>query len=75
MRTFVGKPVYTTVTFACLVYCVNAGATNLVEVYVHAEASDPVYKESIAAYNATLDVKPQVQSPLLPLIDLSADTI
>ena len=38
------------------------------------EASDPVYKESIAAYNATLETKPQARSQLLPQVFLNAHT-
>ena len=69
------KPGYTFVTFACLIYGANVGATDLLEAYALAEASDPVYKESIAAYNATLETKPQARSQLLPLISLNANTI
>lgn len=68
------KPEFISVTFACLLYCANSGATDLMEVYALAEASDPVYKESIAAYNATLEAKPQARSQLLPLVSLNANT-
>jgi outer membrane protein len=45
------------------------------EAYALAEASDPVYKESIAAYNATLETKPQARSQLLPLVSLNANSM
>ncbi|MGH8119392.1 MAG: TolC family outer membrane protein [Gammaproteobacteria bacterium] len=68
------RPETIIITFAFLFYCSVAAATDLVEAYALAEASDPVYKESIAAYNATLEVKPQARSQLLPLISFNAST-
>jgi len=65
------KPI---IAFAFLFYCSVAAATDLVESYALAEASDPVYKESISTYNATLETKPQARSQLLPLVTLNANT-
>ena len=49
-------------------------ATDLLDAYHMAEASDPVYKQSVASYNATLETKPQARAQLLPTISLSANT-
>ena len=58
-----------------LIICAeNSTAANLLDVYRMAEASDPVYKQSIAAYNATLEAKPQARAQLLPVVSLSANT-
>ena len=62
------------ITFTFALCCASVPAADLVDVYALAEASDPIYKESVAAYNATLEVKPQARSQLLPLISLNADT-
>ena len=70
------RSVYVTVAFAfpLLFVCTSAGAVNLSQVYTQAEASDPLYKEAMAAYQATLETKPQARSQLLPLVTLSANT-
>ena len=52
----------------------TASAADLMEIYSHAKDSDPVYKQSIATYQATIEVKPQAQAQLLPLIRFEADT-
>ena len=43
------------------------------EIYNHAKDSDPVYKQSIATYQATIEAKPQARAQLLPLIRLDAN--
>jgi type I secretion outer membrane protein, TolC family len=55
-------------------YCPAAVSADLMEAYALAETSDPVYKEAVAAYHATLEAKPQARSRLLPLISLNANT-
>ena len=62
------------ITLAFLV-CKNTVAADLVEVYQMAEASDPVYRQSVAAYEATLEAKPQARALLLPTVSLSANTV
>jgi len=63
-----------TIALAFLLYCASATAADLMEIYARAGDSDPVYKQAVAAYHATLEAKPQARSRLLPLISLSADT-
>ena len=62
------------ITAAFLLYCASTTAADLMEVYTRAEDSDPVYKQAIAAYHATLEAKPQARSQLMPLISLNANT-
>ena len=50
-------------------------AENLHEVYQMAERSDPQYKQVEAAYQATLEARPQAISRLLPDVNLSANTV
>ena len=54
--------------------CKNTVAVDLVEVYQIAESSDPVYSQSLAAYEATLEAKPQARALLLPTVSLNART-
>lgn len=54
--------------------CRNTVAADLVEVYQMAESSDPVYSQSVAAYEATLEAKPQARALLLPTVSLNANT-
>lgn len=54
--------------------CKNTVAVDLIEVYQMAESSDPVYSQSIAAYEATLEAKPQARALLLPTVSLNANT-
>lgn len=62
------------VTISLIAFAKGAYATNLLEAYHMAETSDPVYKQSVASYNATLEAKPQARAQLLPSISLSANT-
>ena len=61
------------ITLALFV-CRNTVAADLVEVYQMAESSDPVYSQSVAAYEATLEAKPQARALLLPTVSLNANT-
>ena len=54
--------------------CKNTVAVDLFEVYQMAESSDPVYRQSVAAYEATLEAKPQARAQLLPTVSLNAST-
>jgi len=59
----------------CLSICTtSAGAVDLVQVYEQAEASDPLYKQSVAAYNAVREAKPQAWAQLMPVLSLNAYT-
>jgi outer membrane protein len=51
----------------------TANAVDLMEIYRHAKDSDPVYKQSIATYQATIEAKPQARAQLLPLIRFEAN--
>jgi outer membrane protein len=50
-------------------------AADLLTTLQLAETNDPVYREAIASYRATLESKPQARSQLLPLISLNAHTV
>ena len=59
----------------CLLICTtSARAVDLVQVYAQAEASDPLYKQAIAAYNAVRESKPQAWAQLMPVLSLNAHT-
>jgi outer membrane protein len=59
----------------CLWICTtSAWAVDLVQVYAQAEASDPLYKQTIAAYNAVREAKPQARAQLMPVLSLNAHT-
>lgn len=61
-------------TFALNFFCLPAIAEDLLGIYRMAEESDPVYQQSISAYNAILENKPQARALLLPQASLSANT-
>ena len=62
--------------FVLLVLFTNmkANAADLLSVFTLAEREDPIYREAIASYRATLETKPQARSQLLPVVSLSANT-
>jgi len=61
--------------YLLLLMCsMNIYATDLLQAYTLAESSDPVYREEIASYQATLEAKPLAQSQLLPNISLNGNT-
>jgi len=62
--------------FVLLVLFTNmkANAVDLLSVFTLAEREDPIYREAIASYRATLETKPQARSQLLPVVSLSANT-
>ncbi len=62
------------VVLALTVSSTETMAVDLVQIYEQAEASDPLYQQSIAGYNAILEFKPQARSQLLPSVNLSANT-
>ncbi len=65
-----------TIYFAVLLLSIcgmDSYASDLLHAYSLAESSDPLYREAIASYRATLESKPQALSQLLPLINLSAN--
>ncbi|HKK16355.1 MAG TPA: TolC family protein, partial [Gammaproteobacteria bacterium] len=53
---------------------VSVSAADIVEIYQLAEGSDPVYRQSLASFNATLEARPQARSLLLPQVSLNANT-
>lgn len=58
-----------------LFICVkSANAVDLVQIYEQAEAGDPLYKQSVAAYNVVREAKPQAWAQLLPVVSLHAHT-
>ena len=68
------KPEYLLTAVLIAFHSSTASAVGLLEIYNHAIDSDPVYKQSIATYQATIEAKPQAQAQLLPLIRLEANT-
>lgn len=59
---------------ALVLASVNIQAADIIEIFQLAEASDPVYKQSLAAYNAIREARPQARALLLPQVSLSAST-
>ena len=57
-----------------LVCTTPASAVDLVQIYEQANASDPVYKQAVAAYNAVREAKPQAWAQLMPVLSLNAHT-
>jgi outer membrane protein len=57
-----------------LFVCKNVFAVDLVDTYQMAESSDPLYRQSVAAFEATLEAKPQARAQLLPTVSLNANT-
>jgi outer membrane protein len=57
-----------------LIWATSANAVDLVQIYEQAEASDPLFKQSVAAYNAVREAKPQAWSQLMPVLSLNAYT-
>lgn len=51
-----------------------AFATDLVSIFKQAEKNDPIYQESIAIFEATLESKPQAKALLLPSVNFTAGT-
>ena len=67
------KTIYLTVLLLSI--CgMDSYASDLLHAYSLAESSDPLYREAIASYRATLESKPQARSQLLPNISLNANT-
>lgn len=50
-----------------------AAATDLLEIFIQAEQSDPVFLEAQANYRAQLEAKPQARALLLPDLRISAN--
>ena len=68
---------FNTFCFACLpliFFSFQCKAADLSEVYSMALSSDPQYRQAQAAFQATLEVKPQARALLLPDVSLSANT-
>jgi len=59
--------------FLCSLLISPVQARDLMQSYNTAKQSDPVYKEAIAIYRATLEAKPQARAALLPNLSFSAD--
>lgn len=64
-----------TVTSALLLICTAARSADLMEVYARAEANDPLFRQAQAAYQASLEEKPQARAQLMPLVSLNASTV
>ena len=52
----------------------NVAAMDLIEVYTLAEASDPLYRQTVFSTLATHEAKPQSRALLLPSANISANT-
>lgn len=63
-----------TAILLCLASSPSLFATDLISIYEQAEKNDPVYQQSIADFEATLENKPQAKALLLPTINFSAST-
>jgi len=57
-----------------LIWTTSVSAVDLVQIYEQAEAGDPLYKQSVAAYNAVRETKPQAWAQLMPVVSLNAHT-